>query len=142
MAKETVRRLGRGLNSLISSTVESTAEDEPGSGGISRDQVKELPLEQIVPNRYQPRLDPERSDLKELAESIRRVGVLQPVTVRVKGDNYELVMGERRWRAAQLAGLTRIPALVREVSEERMLEEALIENLQREDLTPIDRADG
>ena len=139
MAKE-VRRLGRGLNSLISSTVPDEADALAGSP--PKGQFMEIPIDKIEPNPYQPRLWPQLTDLGELVQSIRQVGVLQPVTVRRKGEGYQLITGERRWRAAGQAGLEAIPAILREVTDEQMLEEALIENIQREDLSPIDRAEA
>jgi ParB family chromosome partitioning protein len=102
--------------------------------------VETLPIDAIHPNPYQPRkhFDPEA--LAELADSIRLVGVLQPVLVRPAGDGYELVAGERRWRAAQDAGLTELPALVRETDDQAALAQAVVENVQRADLNPIEEA--
>jgi ParB family chromosome partitioning protein len=95
----------------------------------------------IEANPFQPRLEPEKANLEELADSIRQVGVIQPLTVRSRGEGrFELIAGERRWRASQLAGLMEVPVIVREINDERMLEEALIENIQREDLNAMDRA--
>ena len=97
-----------------------------------------LDLDQIRPSQFQPRSD--FSGLEGLVDSIRENGIVQPVVVRQEGEKYELIAGERRWRAAQLAGVTRIPAVVRKVVEERILEMALIENIQRKDLNPIEEA--
>ena len=99
-------------------------------------------IDRISPNRKQPRSSFDNDSLNELAESMRRQGVLQPVVVRVReaDGGFELVAGERRWRAAQIAGLLKIPAVVREVADDRVLELALIENLQREDLNPLEAA--
>ncbi|MFN2640946.1 MAG: ParB/RepB/Spo0J family partition protein [Actinomycetota bacterium] len=118
--------LGRGLSALL--PPEST------SG------LREIALEDITPNPRQPRtqFDPEAVD--ELAASIRAVGVLQPIVVRRTGDGYQLIVGERRWRAARLAGLDTIPAIVRETGDEEMLRDALIENVQRQDLNPLEEA--
>lgn len=123
------RRLGRGLDSLISPT---TA--QPAAG------AQEIELALINLNPHQPRRDMDAEALEGLAESIRQAGVLQPVMVRRQGEMYELVVGERRLRAANMAGLDKIPAVVREVPDEQMLELALIENVQREDLNPIEKA--
>jgi ParB family chromosome partitioning protein len=102
-----------------------------------------LPVDQIEPNRQQPRQHFDKAALGELAESIRRAGLMQPVVVRKQGSGrYELIAGERRWRAAQLAGLTEIPAYLRDVDDQQAAEWALIENLQREDLNPIERAEA
>ncbi len=98
----------------------------------------ELDLDQIQPNPLQPRLQFEPGKLQELAASIKENGVLQPIVVRSSGGGYEIVVGERRWRAAQQVGLERIPAIVQHVSDEKMLELALVENIQRDDLSPIE----
>jgi ParB family chromosome partitioning protein len=105
-----------------------------------REQVVEIPVEEIRPNPYQPRQSMDDTALHELAESIREHGVLQPVVVRRAGAAYELIAGERRYRASQLAGLTRVPACVRNYSDQQALELALVENLQREDINPMEAA--
>lgn len=102
--------------------------------------LREIPVEQIVPNRRQPREDFDQDALKALAESIRKAGLMQPIMVRPAAKGFELVAGERRWRAAKLLGLPTIPALVREIDEQTAAELALIENVQREDLNPMERA--
>ncbi len=100
-----------------------------------------VPVDEIVPNPYQPRRNFPEEELLELAESIRTHGMLQPIVVRERDGRYEIIAGERRWRAAKLAGLDRVPAIIREVeSEEEMLVFALVENLQREDLNPVEKA--
>ncbi len=111
----------------------------PGDGG-----VVEVGLDAISPGRYQPRTSFDDQALASLAESIRAVGVIQPIVVRPGNDQgrYELVAGERRWRAAKLAGLSTIPVIVRQTDDQTAAEAALIENLQREDLNPIERAEG
>jgi ParB family transcriptional regulator, chromosome partitioning protein len=125
------RRLGRGLGSLL------TRETHPAPAGNLVD------IDQVVPNPVQPREDFEPEALKELEESIRRHGVLQPILVRPSGTGYQIVSGERRWRAARAAGLSSIPVTVRQdVRDDEMLELALVENLQRRDLNPIERAKG
>ncbi len=128
------KKLGRGLDALL-------------RAGLERDQdetdLRELPVEHIQRGRYQPRqeMDPER--LEELAASIRAQGLVQPVVVRPLGEGrYELIAGERRWRAAQLAGLHQIPAVVRPVPDEAALAMSLIENIQREELTPMEEANA
>lgn len=125
--------LGRGLGALLPS---SGPEGSGSEGG-----VREIPVREIVPNRFQPRqrFDPEK--LAELAESIRQHGVVQPVVVRPVDDHYELIVGERRWRAAQAAGLHVVPAVVKDLgSDEDVMAVALVENLQREDLNPLEEA--
>jgi ParB family chromosome partitioning protein len=102
--------------------------------------VLELPVGQIRPNPHQPRSEFAQDDLRELAESIREVGLLQPVVVRPAGDGFELLVGERRLRAAKIAGVERIPAIVREADDRDALEQALVENLQRADLRPLEEA--
>lgn len=120
--------LGRGLEALI-----PVGKEEPG--------IVEIPLAEIRPSSFQPRKRFDDKRLDELATSIRAQGVLSPVIVRQASGGYELVAGERRVRAAERAGLERVPAVIREVSNAEMLEVALIENLQREDLNPIEEAD-
>ena len=121
--------LGRGLGSLIPSEVTG----ERGSALI------EVPLSRIVPNSFQPRKHFDEEHLASLTASVRELGVLQPVLVRpAQDDRYELVAGERRWRAAKRAGLQTIPALVRDVTDDASLEQALVENLHREDLNPLE----
>src|SRR5207244_274548 len=105
-----------------------------------REAVVEIPVEEISRNRYQPRQSVDDTALHELAESIREHGILQPLVVRRSGSAYELVTGERRFRAAQLAGLSRVPACVRSYTDEQALEVALVENLQREDISPLEAA--
>lgn len=117
--------LGRGLAALLPREVAD---------------LREIPLDAVRPNPRQPRRGMDEAALEDLAASIRAVGLLQPVIVRRAGEGYELVVGERRWRAARLAGLERIPALVRETDDSGMLRDALIENLQREDLNPLEEA--
>ena len=126
------RRLGRGLGALLS---DGSDLDERTS--------RELPLDRIRPNPQQPRRRFDTEAIEELAESIRTHGILQPVVVRQVDRGYELISGERRWRAARRAGLSGIPAVIREgVGDAEMLELALVENMQREDLDPLERAQG
>lgn len=121
--------LGKGLEALL------------GSVDTANSTLREIPVAEISPNPYQPRVVFDDHDLKQLADSIRRQGVLQPVTVRSRADGgFELIAGERRWRATQRAGLPTIPALVRETDNVESLELALVENLQRRDLNPMEAA--
>lgn len=131
------KRLGRGLGSLLGTPVPETQEPGPAPGPVS------IPIDRIRPNRFQPRKTFDPAGLEELRDSIRNHGVLQPVVVRQTPLGYELIVGERRWRGARLAGLSEIPALVRqEVSDEDMLELALVENVQRKDLDALEKARG
>ncbi|MCX8071769.1 MAG: ParB/RepB/Spo0J family partition protein [Candidatus Binatia bacterium] len=130
------RALGRGLDALIPAAAGSARGTELGAAGS----LLRIPIDQIRPNPFQPRQNFSAEELEALAESIREQGLLQPVVVRPAGSGYELVAGERRLRAAQRAGLTEIPATVREVDDRTALELALIENLQRADLDPIEEA--
>ena len=123
------RALGRGLGALLPSTVSSDA-------------VRQIPITQIDPNPHQTRRSFHPDRLRELAESIVAHGVVQPIIVRKSGDRYLLIAGERRWRATAKAGVATIPAIVREVTEKDILELTLIENIQREDLDPIETAEA
>ncbi len=128
--------LGRGLSSMLSQkTLKQVSDRESG------DQLKKLPLDAIRPGRFQPRSVFDADKLEELASSIRAQGVVQPVVVReIAEGQYELIAGERRWRAAQLAALESIPAVIRDVSDEATVAMSLIENIQREDLNPLEEA--
>jgi ParB family transcriptional regulator, chromosome partitioning protein len=107
-----------------------------------RDEIREIEIDLIQPSRDQPRTFFDEAKLEELAQSIRTTGIIQPLLVRPRGGLFELVAGERRWRAAQLAGLARIPAIVREIPDDRLLEFALVENIQRQELNPIEEANA
>lgn len=131
------RALGRGLGALLPPAAD--AAPPPGAGAP---RVLEVPTDSVSPNPYQPRKDFNPEALAELAASIRTSGILQPIVVRPRGDRYEILVGERRWRAAQQAGLARVPALLREASDAEALELALVENLLREDLNPLEAADA
>jgi ParB family chromosome partitioning protein len=122
--------LGRGLDALL------------GSDGPPRESLATIETARIRPGRYQPRTLMDEQALADLAQSIRSQGLLQPVVVRPVERGYELIAGERRWRAAQMAGLTQVPAVVREVPDDAALVMALIENIQREDLNPMEEAAG
>jgi ParB family chromosome partitioning protein len=128
--------LGRGLGALLSSPGPASSAEPSGAAPV------ELPIDSIAPNPHQPRKDFDDKALQDLAASLRQSGVLQPVVVRRFGDGYQLVVGERRWRAAKLAGITRIPAVIREASDAESLELALVENLLREDLNPMEEAEA
>jgi len=125
--------LGRGLSALL-----------PGREDVPRETyAREVEVGRLVPNRFQPRRDFSEAGLAELAASIREQGVIQPIVVTPRGEKLEIVAGERRWRAAAMAGLTRVPIVVREKrSDTDLLEIALVENLQREDLNPLDAAEA
>jgi ParB family chromosome partitioning protein len=124
--------LGKGMLALI---------DENTVSEIEQNQIVKIPVENIIPNRYQPRKKFNEETLKELAISIKENGIIQPVIVSNLGNGkYELIAGERRWKAAQLAGIPEIPAIIRDCSENERLEIALVENIQREDLNPIEEA--
>jgi len=127
------RGLGRGLSALIPS-----ASQESSTGQVA----DELPIDMIAPNPGQPRTDIDEERVEELADSIRKVGVLQPVIVRPMGDKYQIIAGERRWRASKIAGLEKIPVRILAMDGVAALEIALIENLQREDLNAIEEARG
>ena len=128
-----IKGLGRGLDALLGA-------DEPAVGG---EMLASLAIDALQPGRFQPRARIGQEALAELAESIKSQGVMQPILARPIGaGRYEIVAGERRWRAARMAGLTSVPALVREVADRQALAIALIENLQREDLNPLDEATG
>ena len=131
------RALGRGLSALIPQASVPVHGEIPASTGIVR-----LPVERILRDPTQPRKTFDEDRLRELAESIRTQGVIQPVLVRRDGADYRLIAGERRWRAAQLAGLHEIPAVVRDVTPAEAFELALVENLQRTDLNPLEEAEG
>ena len=133
--------LGRNLSSMLSKTALQHAVENAASESSGRDTLRSLPLDIISPGPFQPRSIFDTDRLEELAESIRHQGVIQPVVVRTRGDNnYELIAGERRWRAAQIAGIKKIPAIIRDVPDEIAIAMALVENIQREDLNPIEEA--
>lgn len=139
--------LGRGLGALLNgstgtSSADSVSITEDASEDVSQDgKLAEIPVEFIQRGKYQPRRDMHPEALEELAESIKVQGVMQPIVVRpIDNDRYEIIAGERRWRATQLAGLEKIPCVIREVPDEAAIAMALIENIQREDLNPMEEA--
>lgn len=132
--------LGRGLHALV-----SEAEYETGGSAASASNAAsetKLPIEDIVPNPNQPRIHFNETELRELSESIQEHGVLQPLLVRKHGNGYEIIAGERRYQASKLAGLEELPVIIKDVNDEEMLALALIENLQRSDLNPVEEAKG
>ena len=137
MAKKLQRGLGKGLGALLGEDVVAEAAQAEAAQGKA-DAVRMLPIGQIDPNRDQPRRRFDEAALNELAASIRAVGVLQPIIVSQEGERYTIIAGERRYRASRLAGLTEIPAIVRDWDSQKRLEAALIENLQRDDLNPVE----
>jgi ParB family chromosome partitioning protein len=143
--------LGRGLGALLGGSPvakppvpapASTAAPPTAPAADSRERVQRVPLDRIRPCPFQPRKDFTPDALRELADSIREQGIVQPLIVRDRGGHLELIAGERRWRAAQLAGLSEVPVILRDADDAAVLELALIENLQRENLNPIEEAQG
>ena len=138
------RGLGRGLDALLGPkgavtpvTVAAVAEPQPG------EVLRKLPIDQLQPGKYQPRRDMDEGKLAELSESIKAQGIIQPILVRqVEGGKYEIIAGERRWRASRLAGLDEVPVVVRELEDRTVIAMALIENIQREDLNPLEEAEA
>ncbi len=134
MAK--MKGLGRGLDALLGG-------DEPAASPAAADRQSELKIDQLQPGKYQPRSHMDDAALRELAASIKTQGIMQPILVRpVPGGKFEIIAGERRWRASKIAGLETVPVLVREVADNAALAMALIENIQREDLNPLEQATG
>lgn len=147
------RGLGKGLGALLSkNTTKSTeVENQPVDGNLeassqqasvgSKSELKNMPIELIQAGKYQPRLDMHQETLEDLANSIKAQGIMQPIVVRPIGSNkYEIIAGERRWRATQIAGLDTIPVIIKDVPDDAAIAMALIENIQREDLNPIEEA--
>ena len=127
-----MRGLGRGLDALLGG--------DTVSGG---DMLRTMQIGQLQPGKYQPRTQMDQESLRQLADSIKAQGIMQPILVRpIASEKFEIIAGERRWRAAQLAGLSEVPALVREIADEAALAMSLIENIQREDLNPLEEATG
>lgn len=160
MTKKKKSRLGKGLGALLGDVQQSTSQavpvtpgtDADGSGSPESGQtspeppntgLRELPVEQLQRGQYQPRLNMDKEALEELAESIRTQGIVQPLLARqLAAGQYEIIAGERRWRGAQLAGLTTVPVVVREIDDQTAMAVALIENIQRQDLNAIEEAQG
>ena len=145
MAARPSRGLGKGLDSLIPDAVseakakKGTAKEEilPEDKGTQETMVK---ITMVEPNRKQPRKNFDEDSLQELSDSIRQVGLIQPILVQDRKDHYEIIAGERRWRASKMAGLKEIPVIIRDYTEQEIMEISLIENIQREDLNPIEEA--
>ena len=140
------RGLGKGLDSLIPTNVmmESEVKHATVSTASSPEEEKDgtlmVKLSKVEPSREQPRKNFDEDSLQELAESLKQFGMLQPILVQNRGDYYEIIAGERRWRAAKIAGLKEVPVIVRELTDQEIVEISLIENIQREDLNPIEEA--
>ncbi len=143
------KRLGRGLDALLTKPMVSVSRPESGdgeaNGTASADGLRNLPVELLQRGQYQPRVDMRQDTLEELAESIKAQGVVQPIVARPLKNSggttrYEIIAGERRWRAAQMAGLAEIPAVIRDVPDEAAIAMSLIEDIQREDLNPLEEA--
>jgi len=132
-----LKGLGRGLDALLGSDEPAPTQTPAG------DSLRQLSVDHLQPGKYQPRSRMDQEALKELAASIKTQGVIQPILVRpVAADRYEIVAGERRWRAARMAGLTAVPVVIRDIPDNQALAAALIENIQREDLNPLEQATG
>ena len=147
MAKAAKKGLGKGLGALLGSDLtEETKKEEPQEKIVVETKIVEVPKEvylkisMIEPNQEQPRKEFNQEQLEELAESIRNYGVLQPIMVQKKEDLYEIIAGERRWRAAKMAGLKEVPVIIRDFDRQKKMEISLIENVQRSDLNPIEEA--
>lgn len=141
------KKLGRGLDKLLggiaakANEAQNLARTDESSNGLVDSELRHLPIDLIQRGKYQPRTDMHEEALQELADSIKVQGVMQPIVVRpVSGDRFEIIAGERRWRATQIAGLDTIPAVIRLVGDESAIAMALIENIQRENLNPIEEA--
>ena len=135
------RGLGKGLDSLIPNTIgESKGKADKGTGTENKNPETMVKLTAVEPNRDQPRKNFDEDALLELSDSIKQFGVLQPLLVRKRKDYYEIIAGERRWRAAKLAGVKEVPVIVKEYTDQEILEIGLIENIQRENLNPIEEA--
>lgn len=144
MASKSSKGLGKGLDSLIPRNTEAetsakngTEEKDGSNGGEKETSVR---ITMVEPNRKQPRKSFDEDSLQELSDSIKQVGLIQPILVQDRKDHYEIIAGERRWRAAKMAGLKEIPVIIRDYSEQEIMEISLIENIQREDLNPIEEA--
>jgi ParB family chromosome partitioning protein len=135
------RGLGRGLDALLGDS--ATVSEQVAASSSDHGELKQLPVDLIQRGKYQPRVDMHTESLQDLADSIRVQGVVQPIVVRPVGQNrYEIIAGERRWRASQLAGLHEIPSLIKDVSDQAAIAMALIENIQRENLNPLEEANA
>ena len=131
------KRLGRGLDSLISNKLDKSIEKTVTGSDDKTSREVYVRISDVEPNKGQPRTAFDKAALNELAESIKIHGIIQPIVVRKTGNTYEIIAGERRWRAARIAGLTEVPVLIRDYSEQEIYEVALIENIQRQNLNGI-----
>ena len=134
------RGLGKGLDALIPSTIEVKNEKVKVDNSVDDSSEKLVKITMVEPNREQPRKNFDEDSLLELAESIKQFGLLQPILVQDRKTYYEIVAGERRWRAAKMAGLKEVPVIIRDLTEQEIVEISLIENIQRENLNPIEEA--
>ena len=136
--------LGRGLDALFADAVpvSDSAEKKQEKPAAAADAVQYINIHDIMPNANQPRKTFSEEKIDELSKSIKEHGIIQPIVVRKKGESYEIVAGERRWRAARKAELTQVPCLIRELTDEQNMLIAIIENMQREDLNPVEEAEG
>jgi ParB family chromosome partitioning protein len=135
------RGLGRGLDALLTTVPKETTDDKASTPEHLKSELQKLPVAQLQPGKYQPRKDMSPEALEDLANSIRSQGIIQPIVVRNIGENsYEIIAGERRWRAVQLAGIDIIPCIIKNVPDETAVAIALIENIQREDLNAMEEA--
>lgn len=143
MATQKPRKLGRGLSSLLEEAAPQEVDATPSDLSDPNEKIRNIPIDDIRPNSFQPRIRFDDRHLAELAASIRLAGLMQPVVVRaVEGGKFELIAGERRWRACRMAGMDAVPAIVRRADDRNSAELALIENVQRTDLNPIERANA
>lgn len=143
--REPRRGLGRGLDALIPTNMDAVAKEEilPKKASPEyREGVVELDIDRVMSNKSQPRKFFDEQKIRELAESIREHGIIQPIIVRKNGENWQIIAGERRWRASRVAGLKKIPAIIKDFSDRELMEVSLIENIQREDLNPIEEAEA
>ena len=136
------KKLGKGLSEIFGENIDSFLDDISNGSSEIKGSQSEVPIKDIRPNPYQPRKQFSKEGLQELADSIKEYGVLQPVVIRKSLSGYELIAGERRLRASKLAGKTSIPAVIVDFDDQRMMEISLLENIQREDLTPIEEANA
>ncbi len=143
MATKKKRSLGRGFEALLGDTnISALVNDKPADAtGADNNALRHMPIEDLQPGRYQPRRDMRDEALQALAESIKAQGIIQPIVIRpIDSGGYEIIAGERRWRAAQLASLQEVPVIIRDVDDRAAIAMALIENIQREDLNPLEEA--
>ena len=134
------RGLGKGLDALIPAAVDIKVKETSNKDESNRENESVVKITKVEPNREQPRKNFDEDALQELADSIKQFGLLQPILVQDRKTHYEIIAGERRWRAAKLAGLKEVPVIIRDYTEQEILEISLIENIQREDLNPIEEA--